>query len=117
MAYKPRFFKPVEWRCKCCQDQSKHPFSEALLVYLDLLRAAHGAPITITSGYRCVAKNAAVGGSPRSYHLTGRAVDITAPKLVSLWSLSCRLQELRDPDQRVTEHIYVPARGYIHIAW
>jgi zinc D-Ala-D-Ala carboxypeptidase len=34
-----------------------------------------GLPITVTSGYRSAAVNRAVGGVPRSAHLTGGAVD------------------------------------------
>ena len=38
-------------------------------------------PVTITSGYRCPAHNAAVGGVAGSQHLLGKAVDIfTLPK-------------------------------------
>lgn len=33
-------------------------------------------PIAISSGFRCSQLNSAVGGSERSYHLLGRAVDI-----------------------------------------
>jgi zinc D-Ala-D-Ala carboxypeptidase len=33
------------------------------------------SPITITSGYRCEDLNDLVGGSKRSYHLVGQAVD------------------------------------------
>lgn len=50
----------------------------ALLVahVLDPLREAYGKPIRVTSGYRCKALNEAVGGSPTSDHLQGRAADI-----------------------------------------
>lgn len=34
----------------------------------------------ITSGRRTPAHNARVGGSPRSYHLRGRAVDVVVPR-------------------------------------
>lgn len=44
---------------------------------LDPLREAYGRPIYVNSGYRCPALNRAVGGVPHSYHLTGRAADIT----------------------------------------
>lgn len=38
-----------------------------------------GHPIYITSGYRSVEVNRAVGGSPSSEHMSGRAVDFTCP--------------------------------------
>lgn len=43
---------------------------------LDPLREAVGAPLRVTSGYRSPELNAAVGGAPRSAHLTGRAADL-----------------------------------------
>ena len=43
---------------------------------LQPLRDAIGKQIKITSGYRCPALNAAVGGSPRSFHCYGQAVDL-----------------------------------------
>lgn len=41
------------------------------------IRDLLGCPITITSGYRCEDLNDLVGGSKRSYHLVGQAVDFT----------------------------------------
>lgn len=43
---------------------------------LEPLRAAYGMPIKISSGYRCPALNKAVGGSPTSMHMKGRACDM-----------------------------------------
>lgn len=43
---------------------------------LDPVREAYGKPITVTSGYRCVELNKAVGGSKTSDHLNGCAADI-----------------------------------------
>lgn len=42
---------------------------------LELVRAALGKPIIITSGYRCPALNARVGGVSTSAHTKGLAVD------------------------------------------
>ena len=44
---------------------------------LDPAREMWGGPIRVTSGYRCTALNAAVGGVRNSQHITGRAADIT----------------------------------------
>ena len=43
---------------------------------LDPLREAWGAPIVVTSGYRCPALNKAVGGSETSAHTAGWAADL-----------------------------------------
>lgn len=43
---------------------------------LDPLREAWGAPIIVTSGYRCPKLNRAVGGAARSQHCKGEAADI-----------------------------------------
>lgn len=47
---------------------------------LDPARRDLGRPIYVSSGYRSQALNRLVGGVPTSYHLTGRAADVsTAP--------------------------------------
>lgn len=43
---------------------------------LQPIRNEYGHPITVTSGYRCVKLNTAVGGAKTSQHLTGCAADI-----------------------------------------
>ena len=52
---------------------------------LQKLRDKAGRPLAINSAYRTPARNAAVGGSPTSQHLRGRAFDISllnAPPVV-----------------------------------
>ncbi len=44
---------------------------------LDPARERLGMPIRVNSGYRSVVLNRAVGGANKSYHLQGRAADIT----------------------------------------
>lgn len=43
---------------------------------LDPLREEWGAPIIVTSGYRCVKLNSVVGGARSSQHTFGQAADI-----------------------------------------
>lgn len=43
---------------------------------LEPARISFGAPIIVTSGYRCWELNAAVGGKPTSQHTRGEAADI-----------------------------------------
>ncbi|MEK9895017.1 MAG: D-Ala-D-Ala carboxypeptidase family metallohydrolase [Burkholderiaceae bacterium] len=67
------YFTVDEMKCKgtdeCEMDQR---FMERLID----LREDYGKPMPITSGYRSLAHNSAVGGSPNSAHIYGRAVDV-----------------------------------------
>ena len=51
------------------------PNIQLTAVKLELVRIALGRPIIITSGYRCPALNARVGGAANSAHTRGLAVD------------------------------------------
>lgn len=46
---------------------------------LEAVRALHGKPLVVTSGYRCPALNQAVGGARDSAHVKGLAADINVP--------------------------------------
>lgn len=50
-----------------------------LAIELEKIRGLAGGPLKVNSGYRCESLNAAVGGSPNSYHLFGCAADIDPP--------------------------------------
>jgi len=49
--------------------------NDSFMALLDSLRAAVGKPLVVSSGYRCPAHDAAVGGSAN--HITGFAVDLS----------------------------------------
>jgi hypothetical protein len=57
----------------------------------DIIRALPGT--TITSAERSPAHNAAVGGVPRSYHLTGQAYDLVPPKGVSMGDYAAQVAQ------------------------
>ena len=57
-------------------DTGQTLMDRAFMDRLQHLRSDWGKPIFVTSGYRTAAHNKAVGGSERSAHLIGRAVDI-----------------------------------------
>lgn len=71
------------------------------------LRQAIGAPITITSGYRCKALNSAVGGATNSLHLWGMAADITAGDRQQLLIETARLFKF---------HELIIHKTYVHIS-
>ena len=51
---------------------------------LEPLRIKLARPVVITSGYRSLALNSAVGGSPTSHHMQGRAADLIVPGMTPL---------------------------------
>ena len=67
-------FKVRELRCRDGSDTVM--VDEVLTVVLQCIREHFGKAVTITSGYRTPAHNAAVGGAKSSQHLLGRAADI-----------------------------------------
>lgn len=67
-------FKVREFRCRDGSDTIM--IDQTLVVLLQAIREHFNKPITITSGYRTAAHNAAVGGAKSSQHLLGRAADI-----------------------------------------
>jgi len=67
-------FKLSEFRCRHCGEVNELA-ARRLASRLDLAREFAG-PMTIVSGFRCPANNAACGGKPNSQHLLGLAADI-----------------------------------------
>jgi uncharacterized protein YcbK (DUF882 family) len=61
-------FQASEFASSCCGMVLVHP---ELVRKLEGLRYAVGAPVNVTSGYRCANCNKAVGGAENSYHLFG----------------------------------------------
>lgn len=84
-----KYFGPAneEFRCRGWNpDGTRHDcglntIDPAMVGICDKVRAELGIPLVISSGSRCAAHNADVGGAPHSAHLTGpdgksHAVDI-----------------------------------------
>ena len=68
-----QYFTIEELACPCCGQMG---MDDKFMQHIDLLRRNFGKPMPVTSGYRCEKHNEAVGGSPRSAHKLGRALDI-----------------------------------------
>ena len=82
-----------------------------LMVYLDEIREAYGAPIRVSSGYRSPRLNKAVGGVPDSQHLYGLAADLVTEDLPRLFQV---IQNLGGFDRLIWEH---PRRGqWVHVS-
>lgn len=83
---------------------------------LDPIRVLWGAPIYVTSGYRCRELNAAVGGVDGSYHMAGNgcaAADITAGNKKQ----NRKLFELIQESEIIFEELICENGGeWIHIA-
>jgi len=65
-------FDEDEFKCPHCGEVKVNP---VLVETLEDIRKYTDIPMKITSGYRCAAHNAAVGGKPSSAHLAGDAAD------------------------------------------
>jgi len=61
------------------------------------VRALLGAPLIISSGYRCPALNAAVGSSSTSHHLLGGAADFTCPAFGKPLAVAKKIAESEIP--------------------
>jgi zinc D-Ala-D-Ala carboxypeptidase len=82
------------------------------ITILEPLRVALGRPVVITSGYRPLWLNTAVGGSPRSAHIDGRASDLNVPGVPDV-EVARRIVALNLPfDQVILEF---PPEGWVHV--
>lgn len=85
-----KYFDSKEFICSCdkCSDQFISP---ELIAKLDKVRKEFGKAIRITSGYRCLHHNLAIGGKENSSHISGLAADIQ-PVILNLDDLDLLYQ-------------------------
>ncbi|MGI6252138.1 MAG: D-Ala-D-Ala carboxypeptidase family metallohydrolase [Aminivibrio sp.] len=108
----PVYFSSQEFACKCgCE---KNAIAAALVLRLDALREICG-PIRVTSGRRCPAHNAAVGGVHNSRHLSGLAADIV-PVKVSLDFLTALAGCFFHPKGKGGHDELIRYRTFLHVA-
>ena len=71
-------FQLKEFECRCgCKGNA---MQETFLNDLDAFREEVKLAFVINSGFRCAKHNAAIGGVKKSFHLVGRAADISTLK-------------------------------------
>lgn len=68
-------FKVKEFRCKSGTDKTYIDYT--LVCLLQLIRDNIGKPLIINSAYRTEEYNKKVGGAKNSYHIKGRAFDVS----------------------------------------
>jgi uncharacterized protein YcbK (DUF882 family) len=80
-----------------------------LLFRLEVVTLFHGKQFIISSGYRSIAHNLAVGGLSNSYHLSGKAVDIpgTGDDLVDLAAAASTAGFRKDQIIIEVDHIHL----------
>ena len=83
---------------------------------LEPTRVSFGAPIYITSGYRCQALNKAVGGKPTSQHLRGEAADLQVQGVKNLRKLYNAIKSHGVFDQLLYETNKSGAK-WIHVSY
>lgn len=83
---------------------------------LEPLRKYYGGPIRITSGFRSMALNQAVGGVGNSQHLLGEAADLSVPseQVARQWFLF--LVHHTDFDQLLFEHSRRLGNRWLHVS-
>lgn len=75
-------------------------------------------PTTINSGYRSPALNEAVGGSSRSQHCKGQAVDIEVPGVAN-YDIAKWIEDNLEYDQLILEFYTpgIPDSGWVHVSY
>lgn len=106
-----KYFKLTEFECHCgvCKPQM---MNEQFLDMLDAVREEYGAPITVTSGFRCarwqakLRKDGLETAHGKSSHETGQAADLHAEDMV----------KLKDAvDKIFSRYSIAPAITFIHV--
>ena len=86
--------------------------------YMDMVRALLNAPIVVSSWYRSPELNKKVGGSPRSQHMKGEAVDFICPKFGTPMAIVKYLERAGgiDFDQLIMEGTWVHISFCTHVS-
>jgi uncharacterized protein YcbK (DUF882 family) len=86
-----------EFDCKCKNPSCKvTPIHQEFLDAYEALRKKLNVPLRITSGYRCPLHNYNVGGTARSYHQHGMAVDFAYENAVTNYPVDIILKHAHE---------------------
>jgi hypothetical protein len=84
---------------------------------LEGIRIMLGSPIIITSGYRCLELNRAIGSKDTSQHVKGEAADFICPGFGGPRTIVDRLMDSElGYDQLILEYAN-KGRGWVHISF
>lgn len=85
---------------------------------LEPVRTYYKRPVTVNSGYRCLALNKAVGSKPTSQHVDGDAVDFEVSG-INNYELANWCAENLDFDQLILEFHdrNIPDSGWVHCSY
>ena len=84
---------------------------------LEGIRILLGSPVIISSGYRCLTLNQAIGSKDTSQHVKGEAADIIAPAYGAPRTVMDRIVDVGlDYDQCILEHAN-KGNGWVHISF
>jgi hypothetical protein len=77
-----------------------------------------GMPVLISSAYRCLAWNQALGSKNTSQHLKGEAVDFICPRYGSPANIVAALKDSEVPyDQLILEYPKASNGGWVHVSF
>ncbi len=112
-----------EYACPCCRkfppsfklgDDMPIPFTQ-LFEYFESIREHWGKPLQITSGYRCIPHNSAIGGEACSAHIFGLALDIGCDSPQMVKDLAAVVREVSDSVRLGWKQYLAQGKNLIHI--
>lgn len=102
-------FKQHEWECKCGCDQD-HKMTDKAMLKVQALRDIYGAPLVLTSAWRCKDHPTERNKAQPGQHNKGTAVDIS----VSSGSMAYQIISI-GLELGATGFAY--GNGFVHLDW
>lgn len=109
-----RFFTWSELRADAAPETHREALRALCAAVLDPLREAVG-PVTVTSGWRSAARNAAVGGATGSQHERGEAADVVVSGMTPR-DVARRVIDLGLPFDQLIWYPDEPRGGWVHVS-